>query len=94
MQGTGGSAETLGVDPKSLSNLGNDMLSAADDIPPPPAPFTVSGTDPISTKIKGMQSSLETPIQTGLPEAKTSATINARITKQMSQTLPNCVSKK
>ncbi|MDT5400164.1 MAG: hypothetical protein QOK33_3395 [Mycobacterium sp.] len=73
MQGTGGSAETLGVDPKSLSNLGNDMLSAADDIPPPPAPFTVSGTDPVSTKIMGMQASLETPIQTGLPEAKTGA---------------------
>jgi hypothetical protein len=61
------------VDPKSLSNLGNDMLSAADDIPPPPAPFTVSGTDPISTKIMGMQASLETPIQTALPEAKTGA---------------------
>ncbi|MDT5118265.1 MAG: hypothetical protein QOE30_4004 [Mycobacterium sp.] len=73
MRGTGGSAETLGVDSKSLSNLGNDMLSAADDIPPPPAPFTVSGTDPISTKIMGMQSDLETPIQTGLPEAKTGA---------------------
>jgi hypothetical protein len=73
MHGTGGSTETLGVDPKSLSNLGNDLLSSADDIPAPPAPFTVTGSDPISTKIKGMQSSLETPIQTGLPEAKTGA---------------------
>ena len=73
MQGKGGSTETLGVDPKSLTNLGNDMLSAADDIPPPPAPFTVSGTDPISMKIMSMQSSLERPIQTGLPEVKTEA---------------------
>jgi hypothetical protein len=82
VQGKGGSTETLGVDPKSLSNLGNDMVSAADDIPPPPAPFTVSGTDPISTKIMGMQSSLETPIQTGLPEVKTAAkkTANSIVT--------------
>ena len=73
MRGTGGSAETLGVDSKSLGKLGNDLMLAADDIPPPPAPFVTTGSDPISTSIKGKQADLETPIQTGLPQVKTDA---------------------
>jgi hypothetical protein len=82
MRGTGGSAETLGVDSKSLSNLGHDLVTSAGDIPAPPAPFTVTGTDSISKTIKGMQSTLETPIQTGLPDVKTGAnkTANSIVT--------------
>ncbi|WP_319450283.1 MULTISPECIES: hypothetical protein [unclassified Mycobacterium] len=74
MRGTGGSAETLGVDGKLLNNVGNDLVSSAGNIPAPPAPFATAGTDPISAKIATGLAKLETPIQTGLPELKTSAT--------------------
>ena len=69
--------ETLGVDPVSLSRYGNDMLSAATDIPVAPAPFTAGGADPISMKIMSTLPSLEAPIQTGLPEVKAEATKTA-----------------
>lgn len=69
--------ETLGVDPVSLSGFGNEMLSAAGDIPLAPPPFTTAGTDPISLKIMSALPGIETPIQTGLPEIKAEATKTA-----------------
>jgi hypothetical protein len=74
MRGTGGSAETLGVDGKLLSSVGNDLASSAGNIPDPLAPFTTAGTDPLSAKIATMSAKLDAPIQTGLPERKASAT--------------------
>ncbi|WP_319452979.1 MULTISPECIES: hypothetical protein [unclassified Mycobacterium] len=69
--------ETLGVDPVSLSGFGNEMLSAAGDIPLAPPPFTTAGADPISLKIMSALPGIETPIQTGLPEIKAEATKTA-----------------
>jgi len=69
--------EPLGVDPVSLSGFGNEMLSAAGDIPLAPPPFTTDGADPISLKIMSALPGIETPIQTGLPEIKAEATKTA-----------------
>jgi hypothetical protein len=65
--------ETLGVDPESLSGYGNEMLSAASQIPMAPPPLVLAGADPITLKIMGSVPAIEAPIQTGLPEVKAEA---------------------
>jgi len=50
--------ETLGVDLVSLSRYGNDMLSAATDIPVAPAPFTAGGAGTASGVVDGVASAV------------------------------------
>lgn len=65
--------EPLKVDTDALRTAGNGLLNAAKDIPGPPEPFTVSGTDPLAAGIK----ELETPLIEGLPALKADATETA-----------------
>lgn len=54
-----GSQPPLKVDPDLLSKYGNQLLTAAGDLPEAPPPFTVSGEDAISQAIAEKLPSLE-----------------------------------
>lgn len=69
--------QVLKVDPEQLQKYGGQLLSAADDLPDAPAPFTVTGTDAISQAIAGKLPGLEGPIQDGLPQLKNEASSTA-----------------
>jgi hypothetical protein len=76
--GTGaGSQPPLKVDPELLERYGNQLLSAAGDLPEAPPPFTVSGLDAISQAIAEKLPGLEGPIQDALPQLRDDATNTA-----------------
>lgn len=53
--------ETLKVDHEKLAQAGGRLAEHADSIPDPPAPFTVSGSDPLSAAIAAQIPALEEP---------------------------------
>ncbi len=72
-----GSQPPLKVDPDLLSKYGNQLLTAAGDLPEAPPPFTVSGEDAISQAIAEKLPSLEGAIQDALPQLKGEASTTA-----------------
>ncbi len=74
---TGGVGDSLRVDPELLGRLGNDLQSAADDLPDAPPPFVVTGADAISQAISEKLPGIEAPIQEALPQLKSAATTTA-----------------
>ena len=77
-----GDQPPLKVDPELLSKYGNQLLSAAGDLPEAPPPFIVTGEDAISQAIAGKLPGLEGAIQDALPQLKgeASATANNVVT--------------
>ncbi|GLP72973.1 hypothetical protein TUM20983_00830 [Mycobacterium antarcticum] len=76
--GTGpGGQPPLKVDPELLGKYGNQLLTAAGDLPDAPAPFTVAGADAISQAIAQKLPSLEGAIQEALPQLKNEASTTA-----------------
>ncbi len=76
--GTGpGSQPPLKVDPELLRKYGQQLLTAAGDVPAAPAPFTVTGMDAISQAIAEKLPSLEGAIQDALPQLKDEASNTA-----------------
>ena len=72
--GTGpGSQPPLKVDPELLSKYGQQLLTAAGDLPEAPPPFTVTGEDAISQAIAEKLPALEGAIQDALPQLKDEA---------------------
>lgn len=72
-----GSQPPLKVDPDLLSKYGNQLLTAAGDLPEAPPPFTVTGEDAISQAIAEKLPSLEGAIQEALPQLKGEASTTA-----------------
>ena len=72
-----GDQPPLKVDPELLSKYGNQLLSAAGDIPEAPPPFIVTGEDAISQAIAGKLPGLEGAIQDALPQLKGEASATA-----------------
>jgi hypothetical protein len=54
--------DTLKVDHEKLAQAGGRLGEHADSIPEPPAPFTVSGSDPLSSAVAAQIPTLEEPI--------------------------------
>jgi hypothetical protein len=63
----------LNVDPPLVRMHGSAMETAAGDIPAPPAPFTVTGSDELSAAIGREVPKAEGPIQDGLAPMKRDA---------------------
>lgn len=72
-----GSQPPLKVDPEQLSKYGNQLLTAAGELPEAPPPFTVSGEDAISQAIAEKLPGLEDPIQEALPRLRDEASTTA-----------------
>ena len=72
-----GDQPPLKVDPELLGKYGNQLLSAAGDIPEAPPPFVVTGEDAISQAIAGKLPGLEGAIQDALPQLKGEASATA-----------------
>src|SRR3954452_5917882 len=72
-----GDQPPLKVDPELLSKYGNQLLSAAGDIPEAPPPFVVSGEAATSQAIGGKLPGLEGAIQDALPQLKGEASATA-----------------
>ena len=72
-----GDQPPLKVDPELLSKYGNQLLSAAGDLPEAPPPFIVTGEDAISQAIAGKLPGLEGAIQDALPQLKGEASATA-----------------
>jgi ESX secretion-associated protein EspJ len=68
-----GQPAPLKVDPEQLGRLGNQLLSAAGDLPEVPLPFMVTGTDALSAAIACRLPSIEGPIHDALPKLKNEA---------------------
>jgi hypothetical protein len=69
--------EPLRVDPERLTASAKQLLSAANQLPSPPAPSPVTGSDPLSQAIAAQASKVEIPITEGLPAVQKAATRNA-----------------
>ena len=63
----------LRVDTTPLATGGQGLLSAAGDIPEPPASFTATGTDALSTILNARTQAMEAPLIAGLPVTKADA---------------------
>jgi hypothetical protein len=74
---SGGDGQVLKVDPELLQQLGESLRTAAGSLPAAPAPFVVTGTDPLSVAIAEKLPTIEGDIQTALPQVKTDATATA-----------------
>jgi Excreted virulence factor EspC, type VII ESX diderm len=72
-----GLGESLRVDPERLAQLGLQMVDAATGLPTAPAPFTETGTDPLSAAIRDKLPDIEDPIREALPKLKAEATKTA-----------------
>jgi hypothetical protein len=70
--------EPLHVDPERLAAAAGRLLAAANEIPPPPAPSAVTGSDPLSQAIAAQAGKVEAPVSEGLPAVKNSATQSAQ----------------
>ncbi|PRC60408.1 hypothetical protein C6A85_18455, partial [Mycobacterium sp. ITM-2017-0098] len=73
-----GTPQPLSVDPEELAAAGNELSSAAGQLPPPPPPFMPVGADPLSAAIIGQIPAIELPIETQLPLIKAQSTATAR----------------
>lgn len=69
--------EPLHVDPEALRVAANGLLGAARDIPAPPEPFNVTGSDPLSQALAARTKAVEAPLIEGLPTTKADATQTA-----------------
>ena len=65
--------EPLYIDTDAVRAGGNEMLNAAESMPPAPPTTALTGSDPLSTAIIGQISSIQTPIVFGLPVFKADA---------------------
>jgi ESX secretion-associated protein EspJ len=72
-----GGIPPLTVDPELLERYGNQLLTAAGNLPEAPPPFTVTGTDPMSQAIADKLPTIEGDIQSQLPQLKDQATTTA-----------------
>ena len=63
----------LRVDTAPLASGGEGLLRAAGDIPLPPAPFTATGADALSTILNGRTQAIEAPLIAGMPVTKADA---------------------
>ena len=63
----------LRVDTAPLASGGQGLLSAADDIPLPPVPFTAAGGDALSTIVNARTQAIEAPLIAGMPVTKAEA---------------------
>jgi hypothetical protein len=63
----------LRVDTAPLASGGQGLLSAADDIPLPPVPFTAAGGDALSTILNARTQAIEAPLIAGMPVTKAEA---------------------
>jgi hypothetical protein len=66
--------EPLHVDPERLAAAASRLLAAAGEIPAPPTPGPVSGSDPLSQGIAAQAGKLETPISEGMPAVQKATT--------------------
>ncbi|WP_343576920.1 alpha/beta hydrolase family protein [Mycobacterium sp.] len=66
-------SEPLRVDPEALAASARQLLASANGLPSPPAPHTVTGSDPLSQAIAAQAGKVETPITEGLPAAQKGA---------------------
>ncbi|WP_082969605.1 type VII secretion target [Mycobacterium kyorinense] len=69
--------EPLSVDPERLAAAAQRLLAAAEAIPQPPAPYTSTGTDPLSAAIAAQASKVEAPVAEGLPALQKEASESA-----------------
>lgn len=67
----------LTVDPELLERYGNQLLTAAANLPDAPPPFTVTGMDPMSQAIADKLPLVEGALQDLLPQARDQATHTA-----------------
>jgi hypothetical protein len=69
--------EPLQVDPERLAAAADRLLAAANEMPTPPAPQAISGSDPLSQAIAAQAGKVEGPVSEGLPAVQKAATENA-----------------
>lgn len=72
-----GNPPPLSVDPEQLAAAGNELKYSAGQLPDPPGPFGVVGSDPLTQAISAQIPAIEQPIATQLPVVKAQATKTA-----------------
>ncbi|QFS89201.1 hypothetical protein FIV07_00510 [Mycobacterium sp. THAF192] len=72
-----GNPPPLSVDPEQLAAAGNELKYSAGQLPDPPGPFGVVGSDPLTQAIDLQIPAIEQPIATQLPAVKAQATKTA-----------------
>ncbi|MCG7581668.1 hypothetical protein [Mycolicibacterium sp. OfavD-34-C] len=72
-----GNPPPLSVDPEQLAAAGNELNYSAGQLPDPPGPFGVVGSDPLTQAISAQIPAIEDPIATQLPAVKAQATKTA-----------------
>lgn len=72
-----GNPPPLSVDPEQLAAAGNELKYSAGQLPDPPGPFGVVGSDPLTQAISAQIPAIEQPIATQLPAVKAQATKTA-----------------
>jgi hypothetical protein len=72
-----GAVPPLKVDPELLDRYGNQLLTAANDLPAAPAPFVVTGSDAISAAIADKLPAMEGGFLEQLPQLREDATKTA-----------------
>lgn len=65
------------VDPERLAAAARQLLGAANEMPTPPSPQTITGSDPLSQAIAAQASRVEAPVSEGLPAVQKDAIRNA-----------------
>ncbi len=73
-----GNPPPLSVDPEQLAAAGNELKYSAGQLPDPPGPFGVVGSDPLTQAIDLQIPAIEQPIATQLPAVKAQATKTAQ----------------
>ncbi len=73
-----GNPPPLSVDPEQLAAAGNELNYSAGQLPDPPGPFGVVGSDPLTQAIDLQIPAIEQPIATQLPAVKAQATKTAQ----------------
>ena len=73
-----GNPPPLSVDPEQLAAAGNELKYSAGQLPDPPGPFGVVGSDPLTQAIDLQIPAIEDPIATQLPAVKAQATKTAQ----------------
>ena len=73
-----GNPPPLSVDPEQLAAAGNELKYSAGQLPDPPGPFGVVGSDPLTQAIDLQIPAIEQPIATKLPAVKAQATKTAQ----------------
>ena len=73
-----GNPPPLSVDPEQLAAAGNELKYSAGQLPDPPGPFGVVGSDQLTQAIDLQIPAIEDPIATQLPAVKVQATKTAQ----------------